>query len=208
MTARTHGGGSGTVTGAGGLSTGPTSLTYTGNRINAGAYFVTAHYAGDANHFGSDGAAVPITIGKASSTTTIVAPGGTYNGLAFLARGAVNGAGGLSIHLPMMLMPFSYVGAGATSYGPSPAAPTKCWLLRGDGRLRGDMNHNASSSSVPFTISKANSITGVTATASTINNHPAESLPPPSPPTPVPRRQPGPSNSSMSRHRPIWAPSR
>ena len=31
---------------------------------------VTAHYAGDANHEGSDGSAVPIIINKASTTTT------------------------------------------------------------------------------------------------------------------------------------------
>ena len=54
----THAGGSGTVTGAGGLSTSATSLTYTGDQINAGTYYVTAHYAGDANHEPSDGAVV------------------------------------------------------------------------------------------------------------------------------------------------------
>ena len=42
---------SGTVTGAGGLSTGATTVSYTGDQINAGTYFVTASiYAGDANH--------------------------------------------------------------------------------------------------------------------------------------------------------------
>ena len=48
----THSGGSGTVTGVGGLSTSATSLTYTGDQVNAGTYYVTAHYAGDANHDG------------------------------------------------------------------------------------------------------------------------------------------------------------
>ena len=57
-----HSGGSGTVTGAGGLSTSATSLTYSGDQIDAGTYFVTAHYAGDANHTSSDGSAVAITI--------------------------------------------------------------------------------------------------------------------------------------------------
>src|SRR6185295_4933335 len=57
----THSGGSGTVTGAG-VITGSASLTYSGDQVNAGTYSVTAHYAGDANHFGSDGAAVTITI--------------------------------------------------------------------------------------------------------------------------------------------------
>src|SRR5207244_4424000 len=57
-----HTGGSGTVSGAGGLSTIPTLLTYSGDQVNAGTYYVTAHYAGDANHEASDGAAVAVTI--------------------------------------------------------------------------------------------------------------------------------------------------
>ena len=68
-----HAGGSGTVTGAGGLSAAATSLTYSSNSdgtgtadlIGAGTYYVRAHYAGDANHLPSDGIAVAITIDKA-----------------------------------------------------------------------------------------------------------------------------------------------
>src|SRR5262249_44956960 len=63
----THFGGSGTVAGAGGLNTGATSLTYSGDQVDAGTYYVTAHYAGDANHYGSDGAAVAITIDQADA---------------------------------------------------------------------------------------------------------------------------------------------
>src|SRR6185369_12632674 len=77
----THAGGSGTVTGAGGLSTSATSLTYTGDQVNAGSYYVTAHYAGDANHLPSDGKPAAITINKATSTTTTVgAAPFTYDG--------------------------------------------------------------------------------------------------------------------------------
>ena len=62
--------GFGTVTGAGGLNTSATSFTYSANsngtgtadRTDAGTYYVTAHYAGDANHMASDGAAVAVTI--------------------------------------------------------------------------------------------------------------------------------------------------
>ncbi len=94
----THAGGSGTVTGAGGLSTGATSLTYTGDQIDAGIYYVTAHYAGDANHLPSDGDPVAITINKAPSTTTTVGDGPfTYDGTAHAGgSGTVTGAGGLS----------------------------------------------------------------------------------------------------------------
>jgi hypothetical protein len=90
----TQTGGSGTMTGAGGLSTGATSLTYTGDQIDAGAYYVTAHYAGDANHLGSDGVAVAITIQQATLPVVVTsdymlagktppALTGTINGNAF-----------------------------------------------------------------------------------------------------------------------------
>src|SRR5947207_4165398 len=76
-----HAGGSGTVIGAGGLSASATSLTYSGDQIDAGVYSVTAHYAGDAKHFGSDGAAVAITINRAPSATTTTGAGPfTYDG--------------------------------------------------------------------------------------------------------------------------------
>jgi hypothetical protein len=64
---------SGTVTGAGGLNTTPTSFSYVGTDstiypatsvapTNVGTYTVTASYAGDANHAGSMSVAVPFTI--------------------------------------------------------------------------------------------------------------------------------------------------
>ena len=99
-------GGSGTVTGVSGLSTSATSLTYSANadgsgtadETDAGTYYVTAHYAGDANHFGSDGVAVAITINKASSTTTTVGAGPfTYTGNAQIGGSVtVTGVGSLS----------------------------------------------------------------------------------------------------------------
>ena len=81
-------GGSGTVTGAGGLSTAATSLTYSANadgtgvadRTNAGTYYVTAHYAGDANHLASDGAAVGIRILARHITATFTAASKVYDG--------------------------------------------------------------------------------------------------------------------------------
>jgi hypothetical protein len=93
-----HAGGSGTVTGAGELNTTATSLTYSGDQVDAGTYYVTAHYAGDANHDGSDGAAVAITIKKAtSSTTTVGDVPFTYDGTTHTGgSGTVTGAGSLS----------------------------------------------------------------------------------------------------------------
>ena len=78
-TGSAHIGGSGTVSGAGGLSTSAASLTYSANangtgtadQTDAGAYYVTAHYAGDANHLPSDGAAVAVTINRFAFSYTI-----------------------------------------------------------------------------------------------------------------------------------------
>ena len=90
----THVGGSGAVTGAGGLSTSATSLTYTGDQVNAGTYYVTAHYAGDANHTPSDGAAVAIVINKANATVSVSGYTGVYDGQAHGATGSAKGVGG------------------------------------------------------------------------------------------------------------------
>jgi hypothetical protein len=75
----THEGGSGTASGAGTI-TGSATLTYTGDRVKVGTYYVTAHYAGDANHVGSDGDAVPIEIVAMSLTGSFTANDKTYDG--------------------------------------------------------------------------------------------------------------------------------
>src|SRR5262249_12665481 len=59
-----HGGGAGLVTGPGTI-TGSATLSYSGDQVNAGTYYATAHYAGDRNHLSSDGTAVAITIKQA-----------------------------------------------------------------------------------------------------------------------------------------------
>ena len=90
----THAGGSGTVTGAGSLSASATSVTYSGDQVNAGSYTVTAHYAGDANHTASDGAAVAITIGKATATVVPAPYTLTYDGSPHTAGFAITGVHG------------------------------------------------------------------------------------------------------------------
>lgn len=103
-------GGSGTVTGTGGLQTGATSLTYSANadgtgvadRTNAGTYYVTAHYAGDANHLASDGAAVEIRILARHITATFTAADKVYDGnvsAAVLTRSLVGVISGDAVSL-------------------------------------------------------------------------------------------------------------
>ncbi|HEU5259345.1 MAG TPA: PxKF domain-containing protein, partial [Vicinamibacterales bacterium] len=146
----THNGGSGTVTGAGGLNTVATSLTYTGDQVNAGTYYVTAHYAGDANHLESDGVAVAITIGKATSTTTTGGAGPfVYDGMAHNGgSGTVTGAGGLNTSATSLTYTGDQVNAG-TYYVTAHYA--------------GDANHFGSDgAAVAIIIAKANATVVVT----------------------------------------------
>ena len=145
-----HTGGSATVTGAGGLNTTATSLTYTGDQTDAGTYYVTAHYAGDANHFASDGSPVAITINKASSTTITVGAGPfTFDGTVHAGgSGAITGAGGLATSASSLTYTGDQTDAG-TYYVTAHYA--------------GDANHLASDGSpVAITINKASSTTTVT----------------------------------------------
>src|SRR4030095_15103765 len=109
----THAGGSGSVTGAGTI-TGTATVTYTGDQVNAGTYYVTAHYAGDANHTPSDGAAVGIVIGKAASATTTVGDGPfTYAGTTQAGgSGTGTGAGDLSTSATSLTYTGDQVNAG------------------------------------------------------------------------------------------------
>ena len=90
----THTGGSGTVTGAGASAPARTSLTYSGDQVNAGTYYVTAHYAGDTNHEASDGLPVGIVINQAVAKVTVSGYTGTYDAAAHGATATVVGVPG------------------------------------------------------------------------------------------------------------------
>jgi hypothetical protein len=129
----THSGGSGTVTGAGGLNVSATSLTYDGNQINAGTYTVTAHYAGDANHFGSDGGAVTITIDKANLAITVGSTTKTFGStttFSTLATSFLTGVNGETLSIgsyastgnTMVAVPGGYAITGVVGNGTGPTA--------------------------------------------------------------------------------------
>ena len=158
-------GGSGTVSGAGGLSTSATSLTYSANangsgtadETDAGTYYVTAHYAGDANHLASDGTAVAITIGKASSMTTTVGAGPfTYTGSAQVGgSGTVTGA-----NLSTSATSLTY---SANANGTGTADETDAGTYYVTAHYAGDANHMSSDgAAVAITIGKATATVVVT----------------------------------------------
>ena len=94
--ATAHQGGSGVVSGAGILTWSPT-LTFVGDQVDAGTCYVTAHYAGDANHEASDGLPVAVTIGKAAATVRVKGYGGPYDGSAHGLSGSAIGVGGVDL---------------------------------------------------------------------------------------------------------------
>jgi hypothetical protein len=147
----THAGGSGTVTGAGGLSTTATSLTYTGDQVNAGTYYVTAHYAGDANHDPSDGAPVAIVINKATPGVSVTGGSFFFTGSPQGGSGFAYGIGGVADVLtpPVTL---SYAGTGSTTYGPSATAPSGVGTYQVTANFAGNGNYTAKSNSASLTI--------------------------------------------------------
>src|SRR5207247_760496 len=121
-------------------------LSYSGDQVNAGSYTVTASYAGDANHTGSTGSAT-ITIGKASSTTTVSGDSFTYDGTTHTGGSAVvSGAGTVTGSAVL-----SYTGD-QVDFGTYTVTAT----------YAGDVNHTGSSDSTTISIAKASSTTVAT----------------------------------------------
>jgi hypothetical protein len=138
------------VTGAGGLSLTPTP-TYT-NNTNVGTATASYSYAGDANHDASTGSAT-FEITKAGSTTAVTCAPATsvYTGAAqeFCAV-SVTGAGGLNLTPAPTYSNNTNVGTATASYS-----------------YAGDANHDASTGSATFEITKARSTTAVTCAPAT-----------------------------------------
>ena len=73
---------------------------------------MTAHYAGDANHTASDGAAVAIVINKARASITVTAFSVTFNGQAHTATGTATGVGGVDLAAGLNLSGTTHTNAG------------------------------------------------------------------------------------------------
>src|SRR5436309_9674323 len=135
------------VTGAGGLNLTPTP-TYT-NNTNVGTATASYTYAGDANHEGSsDSKTFEIT--KASSVTTVTCPASdTYTGAALTPCSVTVTGANLSLTPTASYANNTNVGTATASY-----------------TYAGDTNHDGSSDSKNFEITKASSTTTVTCPAS------------------------------------------
>ena len=153
------------VTGAGTIS-GVTSLDYFDNTtsvdlgstapVNAGNYTVTATYAGDANHTGSNGSAT-FTVSPASSATRVSDAGGTYDGLtAFAANSAVTGPGVIS-----GVASLDYYDS-TTNVDLGADAPVNAGSYTVTATYAGDANHTGGTGSTTFTVNQATASITVT----------------------------------------------
>jgi hypothetical protein len=126
------------VTGAGGLNL-PLTVSYS-NNTNVGTATASANYAGDSNHLASDGSAT-FGIRKASSSVTVTCPASmTYTGSAFEpCTASYSTEDGLT-------------GSLTPTYKDNINAGT----ATASADYAGDENHESSSGSATFEISKAN----------------------------------------------------
>jgi hypothetical protein len=125
------------VTGVGGLNL-PLTVSYSPN-TDAGTVTASATYAGDANHESSSGSA-SFEISKVPSLVTVTCPTSvTYTGLAQTpCTAVVTGVGGLDLPLTVSYSSNTDVGTATASAS-----------------YEGDTNHESSSGSATFDISKA-----------------------------------------------------
>jgi hypothetical protein len=132
------------VTSVGGLNQ-TLTVSYT-NNTDAGTATASASFASDANHAGSSDSKT-FAIEKADSITTITCPASvTYDGSAQTpCTASVNGAGGLNQTI-------------SVTYSDNTNAGT----ATANASFAGDANHNGSSDSKTFAISKASSTTTLT----------------------------------------------
>jgi hypothetical protein len=127
--------------------------TFSGGSVNitgAGSCTVTASQAGNANYNAATPVPRSFNIGKAGSTTTVTVANATYDGQPHGGTAAATGAGGLNQSLTV-----TYAGRNATVYGPSTTAPTNVGEYTASASFAGDTNHNDSSDSKNFQITKA-----------------------------------------------------
>lgn len=137
------------VTGAGGLDE-SVDVTYTAN-VHAGPVTVSASYAGDSNHNGSDDS-TSFVIAKASSSVTVTCTDVTYDGTAQTPCTAT--ASGVAMaDVPVTVSYTNNTDAGT-------ATATASWI--------GDADHEGSSDTKTFTIAPAKTVTKLTCPASVV----------------------------------------
>ncbi len=148
--------------GTGATTYGPSATKPTG----AGTYNATATVAATANYASASSVATPFSINKATPTVTVTVGSYTFNNSAQGPDSATNSGDGSSYT-------FSYIGTGATTYGPSATKPTDAGTYNATATVAATTNYaGASSPATPFSIGKATPTVTVTVGSYTFNNSP------------------------------------
>ena len=149
--------------GLAGASFNPSALvpgTYAVASSSAAQLVATVGYAASAG-----APARTLTITKANPTVSVTGGSFVYDGSPKAATGFAYGNGGVGdVQSPAVT--FSYVGIGATTYGPTATAPTNAGTYTATASFAGNTNYNAAGSSASLTITKATSSTQVNCPAS------------------------------------------
>jgi hypothetical protein len=131
----------------------PTVCSVSGSTLTilaAGTCTVRASQAGDANYDAAPDIDRSFDVAKAGTTTTITVSDATFDGNPHGASAAATGPGGLSQSLSV-----TYVGRNGTTYGPLTTSPTNAGDYTASASFAGDADHNSSSGSADFRITKA-----------------------------------------------------
>jgi hypothetical protein len=132
-----------------------TPIPLPGAPANAGNYRAIAFFPGDDDHLASN-ASVDFVITKATPMVGVTAPGGVQNGQPFEATGGVFGVDSANLGTPT----FTYFQASDTAMAnplaDAPSGPGNYVVV---GSYPGDVNYQAASDQVSFTIKALTSVT-------------------------------------------------
>ncbi|MFN8384345.1 MAG: sortase [Anaerolineales bacterium] len=143
-------------TGAGGTVYGPSAIA----PVDVGTYDVTASFAGNLNYVPASGTTV-ITITQASATVSVTGGTFVFDGAAHGATGFAYGVGGIGNVLTPAVT-FTYMGIGATSYGPTSVEPTNVGLYSVTALFAGNLNYASAIGTTTITITQAAATVSVT----------------------------------------------
>ena len=136
----------------------------------AGAYTVTANFAGSADYAAATSTRMTFTIAKATPTVSVTDAGGTYNGSPFPATVTVKGvSGSVTASLEGVTPTVTYCQGSSCSSTP----PTQAGTYTATADFPGSADYAAvTSTPVTFTIAKATPTVSVTDAGGTYNGSP------------------------------------
>jgi len=145
----------------------PGTFVYTptsGTVLGVGSQMLSVSFTpNDTTTFTTATAQVTLIVNLATATVSVTGGTLTYDGSPHAGSGFAYGVGGVSdVQTPAVTL--SYIGIGATTYGPSATAPTNAGTYQVTASFAGNANYKPASNLAPITINMANqtiTLTGV-----------------------------------------------